>query len=151
MLGSSPLALSATSAVRLAGIPSRVDVCQTIEGYRPLLAASAAMVSLKMAKIVTVGVRRVVVATVAAILLLAGLRLELSATIATKDAVGAVNLLRQALSVVVALAVAIQKRLVRGMMGTVQQMRRRRTVLAVETASNVQAVNVQAAISNAGP
>lgn len=93
----------------------------------------------------------VAVATTAAMPLLAGLGLELSATTVMKDVVGTVNLLRQALFVVVALALAIQKRPVRGMTGTVQQMKRRRMVLAVEMASNVQVANVQAAISNAGP
>ncbi len=150
-LDNSPLALSATSAVRLAGIPSRAVVYQKTEVYRRSVAASAAMVSLKMAKIVTAEVQMVVVATTAAMPPLAGFGLELSATIAMKDAVGAANLLRQVQSVVVAVAVAIQKRPVRGLMGTVQQMRRQRMVVAVETASNVQVVNVQAAISNAGP
>lgn len=126
-------------------------VCQKTEVYRPSVAASAATVSLKMAKIVTAEVQMVVVATTAAMPLLASLGLERSATTAMKDVVGAVNLLRQALSVVVAPAVAIQKRPVRGMTGTVQQIKRRMMVLVVETASNVQVVNVQAAISNAGP
>lgn len=126
-------------------------VCQTTEVYRPLVAASAAMVSSKMAKTVIAEVRTVVVATTAAMPPLAGFGLGLSATTAMRDVVGAVNLLRQALSVVVVLAVAIQKRPVLGMTGTAQQMKRRRMVPAVETASNVQVVNVPAAISNARP